>query len=336
MPSMENNDMPKAKQDCLDKIVAVYEAATSEDKALIKHLVEKAKGGGRSAEVINLTPGAAAILFMDHNKQNREWRHSVSEAYAEEIKHGLWEFTNQGIGFLSSGDTGDGQHREAGIALSGQTVEVTVTFGMKPESIIAIDTGHRRQASDFLGIEGASEPKRKQAILKQGYATLKRLASTDEEARPYIVTTNRDIVREIKAHDRLLMEAMQIGDDSVRGRSKPTFKANEAAALSFLLMLKGWPKAKVISDLDVFQSGEDREGGNSPIFVAADQLQKDANKRDGATVSARFAAAIKAFVLHEQGVKAVRIADIRNAMKPKAGVDVNFPGTPSPTQQAAE
>ena len=94
-----------------------------------------------------------------------------------------------------------------------------------------------------------------------------------------------------------------------------------------MLLLKGWPKAKVIADLDTFQSGEDREGGNSPLFVAADQLQKDAQKREGATLAARFAAAIKAFILHEQGIKAVRVSEIRNAMKSKSEVDASFPGT---------
>jgi hypothetical protein len=105
----------------------------------------------------------------------------------------------------------------------------------------------------------------------------------------------------------------------------PTFKATEASALAFLLLFKGWPRVKVTADLDVFQSGEDREGGNSPLFVAADILQKDAQKKDSATVTQRFAAAIKAFVLHEQGVKAVRQSDIRNTMKLKQ-VNANFPG----------
>ena len=119
---------------------------------------------------------------------------------------------------------------------------------------------------------------------------------------------------------------MSIGDDSVRGRSKPTFKVGEAAALSFLFLLKGWPKAKIISDLDVFQSGQDREGGDSPLFVAADQLQKDAQKREGASVTARFAAAIKAFVLrrmrHQGGARPPGILD---AMEAGGGVGRQLP-----------
>lgn len=323
----------KARQQAIDEITRIADGATAEDRALVDSLQDRAKLNKRDSAVVKLTPGAAALLFIEHNEQNREWKHQVSEGYAEEIKTGNWEFTNQGIGFLPTGNLGDGQHRAAGIALAGVAIEIPITFGMSFESIIAIDTGHRRQASDFLAIEKATEPKRKQAVLRQAFATLKRLAATEEEARPYLLTTNRETVAAIKAQDRLLTEAMQIGDDSVRGRSKPTFKASEASALAFLLLHKGWPKAKVIADLDTFQSGEDREGGNTPLFVAADQLAKDKQKKDGATTAARFAVAIKAFQLHEQGVKAVRVADIRSVMKTKS-VDVTFPGTA--TTQAAE
>ena len=169
-----------------------------------------------------------------------------------------------------------GQHRAAGVALSGQTIDMTVGFGMTFAAIIAIDTGKTRQASDFLGIGNqVSEPRRKQAMVRQAFSTLRRLAKDEEEARPYVIRAggagNRDVVKAIKAHDLLLNEALQIGDESVRGRSKPTFKAHEAASFAFVLLLKGWPKARVIADLDNFQSGEDREGGNSPLFVAADQ-----------------------------------------------------------------
>ncbi|HEY2242599.1 MAG TPA: hypothetical protein VGH47_00060 [Xanthobacteraceae bacterium] len=319
------------EQAVLEKLTAVYSSATPEDRALVAGLVERAKRKVRESAVVRLTPGAAAILFFDHNKQNRTWRYAVTEEYADIIVRDEWEFTNQGIGFLDDGDLGDGQHRVSGAALAGKTVEVGVTFGLTRGSIISIDTGHRRQASDFLDIGHLADSavnKRKQSMVKQAFSTLKRIALDDEAARPYVLRPgNRDLYNAIKANDVLLNEAIAIGDDSVHGRSATTFKANEAAALAFLFLLKGWPKAKVIADLDVFQSGEDREGGNSPLFVAADQLQKDAQKREGATTTARFAAAIKAFVLHEQGVKAVRVSDIRNAMKAKTEVNAAYPGT---------
>jgi hypothetical protein len=316
----------------MEKLTAAYTAATESDRAEVKKLVERAKTGKRDSMVSGLTSGMAAILFFENNKQNREWSPSKTAEYAEQIANDEWEYTHQGIGFLESGDLGDGQHRVAGIAMSGQTIEITVGFGMKFAAIIAIDTGKARQAADFLGIGNqVSDAKRKQAMVRQAFSTLRRLAKDEEAARPYVLRSggggNRDVVKAIKTHDLLLNEAIQIGHESARGRAKPTFKPNEAAAFAFLLLIKGWSKAKIIADLDIFQSGEDREGSNSPLFVAADQLQKDAQKREGATLAARFAAAIKAFVLHEQGVKAVRVSEIRNEMKSKSEVDASFPGT---------
>ena len=327
------NPSPEVKA-MMEKLTAAYNAATEADRAEVNKLIERAKSGKRDSTVVEFTPGMAAILFFEDNRQNREWSPSKTAEYAQQIANGEWEFTHQGVGFLESGDLGDGQHRVASVAISGQTIEMTVGFGMTFGAIIAIDTGKPRRASDFLGIgKQVTDPKRKQIMVKQAFATLRWLAKSEEEARPYAIRAggagNRDLVKAIKTYDLLLNEAMQIAEESVRGRSKPTFKAHEAASFAFLLLLKGWPKARVIADLDNFQSGEDREGGNSPLFVAADQLQKDAQKREGATLAARFAAAIKAFVLHEQGIKAVRVSEIRNAMKSKAKgeVDASFPGT---------
>ena len=325
------NPSPEVKA-MIEKLTAAYNAATTEDRAEVNKQVERAKTCKRDSTVVKFTPGMAAIIFVGHNHQNREWSPNKTAEYAEQIANGEWEWTHQGAGFLENGDLGDGQHRLAGIAISGQTIELPVGFGMTFAAIIAIDTGKTRQASDFLGIGNqVSDAKRKQVMVRQAFSTLRRLAKDEEAARPYFIRSgggaNRDLVKAIKAHDLMLNEAIQIGNESVRGRSKPTFKAHEAASFAFLLLLKGWPKARVIADLDNFQSGEDREGGNSPLFVAADQLQKDAQKREGATLAARFAAAIKAFVLHEQGIKAVRVSEIRNAMKSKAEVDASFPGT---------
>jgi hypothetical protein len=156
----------------------------------------------------------------------------------------------------------------------------------------------------------------------------------ENRRRPYVLHGNRDTAKAIEAHDALLNQAIAIGDDSVKGRSKPTFSVSEASAYAFLLLLKGWPVDRVIADVDVFQSGEDREGGNSPLFVAADLLQKDTVKRERSSVTSRFGAAIKAFLLHEQGVKAVRVSEIRAAMKPKAWIDPTYPATVQ--MQAAE
>ena len=324
-----NEALNKVEKLVLDKIVAVYEAATDDDKSKAAALIARAKDSARASDIVMITPGMAAIVFIDHNKQNREWLPAVSEEYAREISGGEWEFTNQGIGFLTTSHLGDGQHRLAGLVLAGQPIEMQVTFGMTPASIIAIDTGRRRFASDYLDIEHVEHSKRKQAILKQAFTTLRRIAGeNEEEARKYLLRTNRDTVKAIKSHTALLVDAMEIAAGSVQGRASPTFKVNEAAGLVFLLLLKGWPRSSIIDDLNLFQAGLVHEGQSdkNPIFVAATELQKDKQRRESATTTARFAAAVKAFVLHEQGVNAMRVSDLRAAMRGKTEIDAKFPG----------
>jgi hypothetical protein len=180
----------------IEKLTAAYTAATETDRVEVNKLIERAETGKRDSTVVKLTPGMAGILFVERNRNNREWSPTKTAEYAEQITSGEWEFTHQGLGFLESGDMSDGQHRAAGVALAGQSVEMTMGFGMKFGAIIAIDTGKVRQASDFLGIGNqVADPKRKQVMVKQAYATLRRLAKSEELARissgraaPVIVT----------------------------------------------------------------------------------------------------------------------------------------------------
>ena len=115
----------------IEKLTAAYTAATETDRAEVNKLIERAKTGKRDSAVVKLTPGMAAILFVEYNRNNREWSPTKTAEYGEQITSGEWEFTHQGLGFLESGDMSDGQHRAAGEALAGQTVEMTVGFGMK-------------------------------------------------------------------------------------------------------------------------------------------------------------------------------------------------------------
>src|SRR5262245_15761663 len=111
------NPSPEVKA-IIEKLTAAYNAATETDRVEVNKLIERAKSGKRDSTVVNLTPGMGAILFVEQNRQNREWSPAKTAEYAEQIINGEWEFTHQGIGFLESGDMSDGQHRAAGAALS--------------------------------------------------------------------------------------------------------------------------------------------------------------------------------------------------------------------------
>src|SRR5262245_38335319 len=111
------------------------------------------------------------------------WSYSDSESYASQITVNDWHFTGQGISFLISGNVGDGQHRLAAIVLADQPIEVTVTFGMTEDAIIALDAQRRRQPSDFLDIvRKETDSKRKQQVVKRGFGYLAASAKGEEDA----------------------------------------------------------------------------------------------------------------------------------------------------------
>jgi hypothetical protein len=87
------NPSPEVKA-VMERLAAAYAAATTEDRAEVNKLVERAKTGKRDSTVVKLTPGMAAILFVEHNRNNREWSPTKTAEYAEQITNGEWEFTH--------------------------------------------------------------------------------------------------------------------------------------------------------------------------------------------------------------------------------------------------
>ena len=294
-----------------EKLLAVYGSATEQDRTAVTNLKKQAVGAAPGTQLVSFTPGMAALLFFDHNKQNRRWTHSLSEKYAKQITAGEWEFTNQGIGFLTTGDVGDGQHRLAAIALSGRTVPFQVTLGMDQKAIRVIDTGKARPPSDALEIEHLDDAKIKTRILQRAYSYLSK---TDPSKK---LDTNPAKIAAVYENNDLLVQSIMLGDNSVKGIAKPTFQAPEAQTLAFILLKGGWPSEHIVDKLAVFQLGQDLNGENTPLFIAAKQLEREAAKRERVSMIGRFGAAIKAFLLDELGVKAVKASEIREAMKPK-------------------
>lgn len=274
-------------------------------------LKQSAVDAGPGTLLITFTPGMAALLFFDHNKQNRRWTFSVSERYAKQIGAGEWEFTNQGIGFLKTGDVGDGQHRLAAIALCGRTLPFQVTLGLDQKAIRVIDTGKARPPSDALEIEHLDDAKTKSRILQRAYSYLSK---TDASKK---LDTNPAKINAVYENNELLVQSIKLGNNSIKGIAKPTFPAPEAQTLAFILLKAGWPQDHIVEKLAVFQLGQDLTGENTPLFVAAKQLEREAAKRERVSMIARFGAAIKAFLLDEQGVKAIKASEIKEAMKPK-------------------
>lgn len=98
-----------------------------------------------------ITPEKAAE-YLSVNSGNRPLRKSHIATLAAEMKRGNWQCTHQGIAFNDQGILIDGQHRLHAVLLSGASIEIQVTRGVKAPDHLAlkIDLSARRSAGDLL------------------------------------------------------------------------------------------------------------------------------------------------------------------------------------------
>lgn len=116
-----------------------------------------ASAAGESTRIETVTPELAAE-WLKSNSRNRKLVIAAVETIANDIKHGRWRTTHQGIAFGADGELYDGQHRLHAIVKAGVAVEVRVTRGLPPEARDAIDTGNTRRAHDVLAITDGVSP----------------------------------------------------------------------------------------------------------------------------------------------------------------------------------
>jgi hypothetical protein len=104
-------------------------------------------------QVMTVTPDMAA-KWLETNDANRRTRQKLVNRLADEIRHGRWMVTHQGISFDHTGKLTDGQHRLWAIVLAGIAVRVMVTNYERGEYnqdvADAIDGGSVRTPTDRL------------------------------------------------------------------------------------------------------------------------------------------------------------------------------------------
>jgi hypothetical protein len=315
------------------KVLETVAAATDEDRVAVADLIQHARSGSREPRLVTMTPGMAAIIFTKHNGQNREFSESNALAIADLMTQKRFVYNTQTIGFLDNGTLGDGQHRILGQVLAGVPHEWNVAFGMPVENIQSVDIGRPRQAYHYLGIMGVSHAKMKENALRSTYAYLVKRG--DKTKR---LSNKPDIVAAVQQHNHLLDKAVAMGERSVSNVTKPIMEVKEATTFAFLMLYAGeWPEDRLIEKLAAFQLGHgDSVGGaNSPRFLAGTLLAKDESKK-GEKIPAvgRLAVAVRAFVLEEDGVGAIRVSELRAAIKNPP--DPHYPKSESTPAVAAE
>jgi hypothetical protein len=122
---------------------------TAEERAAVDRLA--ARVVGRSAEVVQMTPGMALAL-LERNTQNRPVSRARVEVYARDMVSGAWQMNNQGVALGVDGRLFDGQHRLHAVVRARRTVSMLVVSGL-PESVRGtIDQGRTRSIGDNLRI----------------------------------------------------------------------------------------------------------------------------------------------------------------------------------------
>lgn len=286
----------------INRIKAVADKATPADKA--KHTEMIGRSNVPGAEVIQMTPPMAAMIFLENNKRNRDWRHPRSESLARQMQNGEWKLNGQGLQFYSDGLLADGQHRTGACALSGVTVPICVFYGMERDAIVTIDCGTKRNAADAMMLDGVDNAKLIEQIVKTANA-YELKAKVDNIKR---LESNAEVLAACTADQSRVVRSINIGEVSVKGISNPTLTPVEAAKVAYIFIKNGWNEEQTAQRLAFFQAGQD-ENESSPMFQVASTINKAKAKKnnvDRLAAMSQIGLIVKAFQLTEQGVKAVQ------------------------------
>lgn len=324
----------KAKQvrdQLIEKIAAISNTVTPEEREIVDKIITRAKVGKRDAMTAKLSPAMSALIFRKANDWNRVWSAPKVLEYARRIHDKAWQWNGQGVSFYNTGNLGDGQHRLCAAALEGFTWETVIVFGVDPEAVSTIDDGSARQASDHAHMHGVEDAGRKQTIIRSASAYFAKVKP--DPIKFVSVKSAAELAVAIKDHDPLLSKAIELGEASRVGRAGACLKPNEAARAAFVMLYGGWPPEKVTHDLASIQSGvanETEGGADSPLYVARKIIDMQ-SKGDTVQAVKQIGWIVNAAIKFEAG-------DVASAKIIKNEVEKGLPNpkfTPGKAQQAA-
>lgn len=116
-----------------------------------------------------ITPRIAAEMLKHRNESNRTIARATAEAYAADIRAGLWDGDAvTPIVFDRNSDLRDGHHRLNGIILADTPAECWVVFGAEPSN--TYDLGKMRSINDKLKMDGIAVGHNETALIRSiGY-----------------------------------------------------------------------------------------------------------------------------------------------------------------------
>ena len=304
------------------RLTAVYEGASADDKARVLEMVRRALGAPASTAAEMFTPGMSALLFHDHNLQNREWAYALTLEYEAMMRSGDWGAATDAIGFCDTGNMLNGQHRLAAVALYGQPITFPVVYGLPITAVELIDTGRRRTPATAVHILRHKEMP--EATLKTDIVRKAEIYRAQAAGQKSTLTTTRKIGKALLEREGAIEKAIDLGKRSSVGVAKPTLKVRDAQVQAFIMLQSDWPEDTVLGHLTQLQSGHD-VSETSPFFVAAKILERE-SRGTAFPLMQKLALVTGACKLVEQGQKAVKASSLKDVMKPKHFPDPTYPG----------
>jgi hypothetical protein len=296
-------------------IDAAYAAATDEDRAKVAALVEKAMAHSPTNELYELieyTPGMAALIIIEHNKRNREFTPEHVGNLADDMAHGRWRKNGDTYTWYLSGQWADGAHRLRGQMLSGVTLVMPTFFSMDQNDIGTKDCGLNRPAWLQAQFEGIAFADKKEPLLRAIWNYEKSVRIFNDIP----VANHSAVSAEIRHLDKLLQTALNIAADSMVDVEGDTpLKELWASRVAGVLLRHGWPGVKVKELMEEFQAGEFVD---ERCPLARTRAYIDGNRPQPATLSAQAAMnmTIKAMLMTEEGIAASKkMTEIISAAK---------------------
>ena len=315
------------------RVAAVAAAATQSDRQMVSEMIATSVQDhprGLASGVYSITPGAAAILFIEHNPHNRDWDPAKTVELERRMRIGIWEPNNMSPGFYKDGALADGQHRMAAAALAGITWTTAVVFGMARRAITSVDCGWRRDAASALKMDGVEDAALRQHIVRRAAAYLVNIGVSSAALR-----SPTEIAAAIQANERLLTRAITIARTVDDHQAGPVLKIENAATFVYLNISAGVDDEEMFQELRQYQTGQAPGGGEGhPYFLAGElivQSHSTENRQKKYSATKEIGLSIIAFQLKKQNIQVIQKAKLRAMIRDT----LPSPGYPTQSTQAA-
>jgi hypothetical protein len=194
------------------KIPSISQKKTEESKT--QQTLDFTRSRGPKLEITagveRITPSIAKNL-LETNVDNRKLRDGRVLAYADAMRRGQWQVTNDAIVVSETGILLNGQHRLTAVVASGLPyVDMLVSRGNANTAFTVIDTGLGRKTSDALHSAGMTQGSHFASVGRLLYAIENDVNIFNTEMVKLI--TNDDILQYVLQNEEVLTWAIRKGD----------------------------------------------------------------------------------------------------------------------------